>query len=1076
MTAKGFRLSPQQERIWLARNNLAPSSRVAACQVDLAGDICPERIEPVLTAAVQQYEIFRTGLQLFQGMSFPLQTIAENSPFALVQYDVKPLDVDSLAAELETIFRRYTKKCGEDECAGDSRSALRVGLVRHAPGKYVLVMALPSLYGDSSTLLHLVDRIVQGSIENTDLPQYADLAEGLQQFLSSEEFREVRTYWSIPRSPALAHPLPGYRVPESSQEFAAESIRYFVDADMLVSLDELAKKQSVPEAAVIIACWMLLISRFTGQWEMTVGLQCDGRLHEDLKQACGPLSRYVPLSLALHRRMPFCDFLQNVSAAMEECELHQEYYDPRNVPGPAQEPFFPFCFEFCDTRLAHTNPAVSVRFEKLISHLEGFAVKLQGMRRDSGMVLDLHYDVRSLDKRRMERMGSSLMALLDCVHRQPCTACGELDLLSAEEKYALVIAHNRTAQEYPRHSGLHELVEEQAFRHHEATAVIANGHRLTYGDLNDRAGRLASYLRKRRLAAGGVVGVYLPKSTGLVTSLLAVLKAGAAYVPLDIVYPADRIRYILQDAGIQLVITLESFASIFPDNVDVICLDRDENSIQRQSGANMGIRSTSGQLAYIIYTSGSTGRPKGVLIPHRAIVNYLSWCTTAYCMAASEGSIVTSTVAFDLTVTTLWGPLVVGKTAVLVTGEPAIEKLREVLLQPGPFVLKLTPAEMGLAQHFLEPGNCAGAVGAVVIGGEALYGEMLNFWRERAPGTRFINEYGPTETTVGCCVYEVPSGKCADGAVPIGRPIANTAIHVLNEDLQPAPVGVAGEIYIGGDCVGHGYCNQPAATAERFLPDPLSGVPGGRMYQTGDLARWGESGQVEYLGRNDSQVKIRGYRVELAEVEAELRKSTCVKDAAVVARGDSAANRHLAAYVILRDRLQPQEHWVRDLRSHLLRVLPEYMIPSAFISLERLPLTSNGKVDRQALSLQRARRAEGACGIPESDVELSIAAIWKEVLSLDEVGVNDNFFEIGGHSLALFQVHWRLQSTLNPALTVVDLLANPTIQSLAQYLSGPELQEDKLLSLEERVTRKRAAVQRRKENAESGGQRSGQLL
>jgi amino acid adenylation domain-containing protein len=668
------------------------------------------------------------------------------------------------------------------------------------------------------------------------------------------------------------------------------------------------------------------------------------------------------------------------------------------------------------------------------------------------------------------------MALLANVLQQPMARCGELELLSTKEKRTLVITPGDTAQEYSRHSCLHEWVEEQALRNCDAIAVTADGHQLTYGELNDRADRLASYLRRRGLAPGDVVGVYLPKSTGVVTALLAVLKAGAAYVPVEIASPVDRIGYMLQDAKSRFVITQEALASIFPESVELICLDRDRVTIQQQKDDRPAAKCASEQPAYIIYTSGSTGRPKGVVIPHRAIVNYLSWCTQAYCMENGAGSIVTSTVAFDLTVTTLWAPLVTGRTAVLATGEPAIERVKEELLQAGPFVLKLTPAEMALAQHFLAPEMCADAVGAVVIGGEALYGEMLNWWRARAPGTRFINEYGPTETTVGCCVYEVPAGKIPEGAVPIGRPIANTAIYVVDEDLQPVPEGVVGEIYIAGHCVGHGYCNQAAATAEKFVPDPLGGIAGSRMYKSGDLARWGESGQIEYLGRNDSQVKIRGYRVELAEIEGALRKATCVAGSVVLVHGDSPASRHLAAFVVLRDRLQPQEQWLGEIRDHLQRVLPEYMIPSTFVSLERLPLTSNGKVDRQALSLQRVGRPEGAGGLPESDLELAIASIWKEVLSLDSVGVNEKFFEIGGHSLALFQVHWKLQSTLNPALTVVDLLANPTIQSLARHLSGSTLKTDRLLSLEERVSRKRALVQRRKKNAEAGGQGNGQLL
>lgn len=1035
------------------------STGVVACLVQIDGVIRVEQIQSALSAAVDRHEILRTDLQVFPGMSIPLQSIRENKSVAVIEYNVETLDAELLNKEVDKIFREAIEKC-----ASGAQSPLCVRLVRSKHNRSVVIVALSNLCGDEATLIHLVKTLIQGSTENAEVVQYADLAECLQQFLSSEEFREARSHWSSVAPPRQISRLPGQGATQGDEPFQSESVCFVLEPEALASLTELAAQRSVAESAVLLACWMLLLSRFTGESEPILGLQCDGRMHEDLKPALGPLSRYVPLVAAANAKMPFCDFLQKVSAAMGGCELHQEYYDPRGAREEAQDPVFSFYFEYSDARLTPANSAVSARVEKLISCPEQLSVKLQGMRRDSDIALDIHYDSRSFTGQRIERMSASLAALLECALRRPDAACGELEILGAEEKQALAITPSRTVHEYSRHSSLHELVEEQTFKNHGAVAIIANGSELTYGELDEQANRLASFLRHRGLVRGGIAAVCIPKSPGLVTALMAVLKAGAAYVPLDTAYPAERIGFILEDAKIQLVITVEAFAGLFPVSVNVICLDRDDKTIQRQSGASLQIKSDPESLAYIIYTSGSTGKPKGVLIPHRTLVNYLSWSTRAYAMAEGAGALVTSTVAFDLTVTTLWGPLVTGKTVVLLTGEPAVEKLKEELLKPGPFVLKLTPAEMSLAQHFLKPEECAASVGAVVIGGEALYGESLSFWRERAAETRFINEYGPTETTVGCCVYEVPPGKAAEGAVPIGRPISNTSIYVLNEEFQLQPTGVVGEIYIGGECVGHGYCNQPGATAERFLPNIFSSVPGERMYRTGDLARWREDGNLEYLGRNDGQVKIRGYRIEIGEVEAELRKLAGVEDAAVVVRGDGTSNRHLAGYVVLRDASQTHDQWVGYIRTQLLHVLPEYMIPSAFVSLDRLPLTSNGKVDRQALA-KRVRRGEGDGEVPRGDIEMAIAVVWKEVLAV-EVGAEDNFFELGGHSLALFQVHFKLQSTLNSDVTVVDLLAHPTVRALAQHLAGSKVEQTELLSLEERARKRKVALQRRKEIVE----------
>jgi amino acid adenylation domain-containing protein len=1059
-TVSGFRLSPQQESIWMAGEKTPGSTGVVACLAQIDGDIRAEQIHSRLSAAMHRHEILRTDLQVFPGMNIPLQSIRENKSVAVIEYNFETLDAKSLNKEVDKIFREAIEKC-----ACGTPSSLCVRLARYKHNRSFVILALSNLCGDEATLIRLVKTLIQESTESAEMVQYADLAECLQQFLSSEEFREARSYWSSLTPSRQISRLPGQVVAQGDQPSQSELVGFVLEPEALAWLTELAAKRAVPESAVLLACWMLLFSRFTGESEPIVGLQCDGRIHEDLKPALGPLSRYVPLVAAVNAKIPFCDFLQKVSAAMEGCELHQEYYDPRSASPEAQDPGFSFCFEYSDARLTPENSALSARMERLISSPEKLPIKLQGMRRDSDIALNIHYDGRSFTGQRIERMSASLKALLECALRQPGATCGELEILGLEEKQTLAITPNRTVHEYSRHSGLHDLVEEQAFKNHEAVAIIANGSRLTYGELNEQANRLASYLRQRGLVRGGAAAVCIPKSPGLVTVLMAVLKAGAAYVPLDPAYPAERIGFILEDAKIQLVITVEAFASLFPANINVICLDRDDETIQRQSGASLQIKSYPESLAYIIYTSGSTGKPKGVLIPHRTLINYLNWSTRAYAMAEGTGALVTSTVAFDLTVTTLWGPLVAGKTAVLLTGEPAVEKLKEELLKPGPFVLKLTPAEMSLAQHFLKPEECAASVGAVVIGGEALYGESLSFWRERAAETRFINEYGPTETTVGCCVYEVPPGKAAEGAVPIGRPIANTSIYVLNEEFQLQPTEVVGEIYIGGECVGHGYCNQPGATAERFLPDVFSSVAGGRMYRTGDLARWREDGNLEYLGRNDGQVKIRGYRIEIGEVEAELRKLAGVEEAAVVVRGDVTANRHLAGYVVLRDASQTHDQWVGDIRTQLLHVLPEYMIPSAFVSLDRLPLTSNGKVDRQALS-KRMRRSEGDGEVPRGDIEMAIAAVWKEVLAVNDVGAEDNFFELGGHSLALFQVHFKLQSTLNSDVTVVDLLAHPTVRALAQHLAGSKVEQAELLSLEERASKRKISLQRRKEIVE----------
>jgi amino acid adenylation domain-containing protein len=558
-----------------------------------------------------------------------------------------------------------------------------------------------------------------------------------------------------------------------------------------------------------------------------------------------------------------------------------------------------------------------------------------------------------------------------------------------------MISNPNAHQQQSKAACVHELFEAQVERTPDAIAVVFNGEQLTYRELNTRANQLAHRLLRLGVTPEALVGISLERSPEMVVALLAVLKAGGAYVPLDPAYPQERIAFMLSDARVVVLLTESSLLGQLPQfDGPRICLDTDWESIELESKANPPTAVTAENLAYVIYTSGSTGKPKGAMIEHRGLANYLNWCVDAYAVADGCGAPVHSSISFDLTVTSLFPPLLTGRTIFLLP--EGIEALAAALLERENYSLvKITPAHLRALAESLPADQLAGRVRALIIGGEALHFESLSFWREHAPETRLINEYGPTETVVGCSVYEVRAGDPFSEPVPIGQAIANTRLQVLNETLQPVEPGQTGELFIGGAGVARGYLNRDELTRERFVPDTSSNH--GRLYRSGDLVRERSDGQLEYLGRADDQIKVRGFRIELGEIETIIKRYPSITDCAVIALEERSGEKHLAAFFVSHSEAENDK---KHLREFLRSSLPEYMIPATFQSVEALPLTINGKIDRRALESLTADRSEPATFVPaRTPAEETLTSIWSEVLKLNAVSVHDNFFDLGGDSI-----------------------------------------------------------------------------
>ncbi|MFD9036613.1 amino acid adenylation domain-containing protein, partial [Streptomyces sp. NPDC059567] len=627
-----------------------------------------------------------------------------------------------------------------------------------------------------------------------------------------------------------------------------------------------------------------------------------------------------------------------------------------------------------------------------------------------------------------ENLVSALEAALDGGTDVPLSSLG---VLGEDERRQVLVEWNDTAADLGSVL-VPGLFAAQVVRTPDAVAVVGGGESVSYAELDARANRLAGYLVGQGVGAESVVGLCLPRGVDAVVAVLAVWKAGAGYLPIDPEYPAERIGFMLSDSGAVLTLTTEEILDDLPAGRNrFVALDSALVRMQlaAASAERPAVDVDPQSLAYVIYTSGSTGRPKGVAVTHGGLANYVAWAADAYGMSGGGGAPLHSSLAFDLTVTSVLVPLVSGS-AVVASEAGGAEGLAELIREPGGFgLVKAVPAHLPLLVEMLDDASVASSARTWVVGGEALPGAVVRDWLSRAPESVVVNEYGPTEAVVGCCVFEISAGQEVGESVPIGRPIANTRLYVLDDHLQVVAPGVAGELYIAGVQLARGYVKRPGLTAERFTANPFE--PGGRMYRTGDVARWTTDGVLEYLGRADEQVKVRGFRIEPGEVQAVVAAHREVAQAAVIAREDVPGDTRLVAYVVPTDLDEVDPELAVQVREFTAQRLPEHMVPSAVVVLDALPLTGNGKLDRKALPAPDASRSAGAGRGPATPQEEILCAAFAQVLGLDRVGVDESFFTLGGHSLLAVRLVSRIRAVLGIELEMAALFEAPTVAGLA---------------------------------------------
>ncbi|MDC0706903.1 amino acid adenylation domain-containing protein [Stigmatella sp. ncwal1] len=1042
-------LSFAQQRLWFLEQ-LQPGNALynLLMVIRMDGRLDAAVLEKSFNAIIARHEALRTVFVEREGQ--PSQVI---SPPLALQVPVEELGAVP-GPEREKEIRRLANEEASRPFDLTRGPLLRMRLLKLEEQAHVLILTVHHIVFDGwsqAVLLRELEAFYGAFLAGKEpslppLPvQYADYAVWQRQWLRGAALESQLGYWKE----KLRGPPPMVELPVDRPRPALRTTRgarLFVELPRPLSeaLAALSRQEGATLFMTLIAALKTLLFRYTQQTDITTGYVTAGRERREVEGLIGFFVNTLALRVDLSGAPSFRTLLARTRVASMEAFAHQELPFEQLVDALQLErdlsrsPLFQVMLVHQPLSKAGLGlPGLSLGSMDIQPETAKFDLTLLLHDTERGTVAgSWEYNTDLFDAGTIARLAKHYEQLLQAIVAHPDQRITELGMMGEEERRELVEGWNQTGAEYERQKCVHELFEEQAKRTPEALAVRDGREQVTYGELNRRANQLAQMLVKKGVGPEQVVGLCTERTVGTVVGLLGILKAGGAYVPLDPAYPVERLRYMLEDTGAKVVVTQSWLVERLGElKAEVVSLDRQAEEIEREAEQCPASGVTSRNLAYVIYTSGSTGKPKGAMLEHQGVCNYLSWSGREYRVEEGKGAPVHSSISFDLTVTSLVLPLVKGKPVEMVGEEEGVEGLGEALRKGGDYSLvKLTPTHLRVLSQQLKEEEAKGRTRAFIIGGEGLTAESLRYWRKNAPGTRLINEYGPTETVVGCSTYEVEEGDGEEGAVPIGHPIANTQLYVLDGGMEVVPKGVVGELYIGGEGVGRGYLGRPELTAERFVPDPYSQRGGGRLYRTGDLVKRRADGKLEYLGRMDTQVKVRGYRIELGEIETVLSKHPAVHETVVVVREDVPGGARLVAYVTTHPGQGVLEG---DLRTLLLGKLPEYMVPAAFVLLEKLPLTPNGKVDRRALPAPVAPEAE-SFATPRSPSEELVAGIWAQLLGIPKVGRHDNLFALGGNSLLAMQVASRLRNAFRAELPLRWLFEAPTVSALAQRVDSAQ--------------------------------------
>ena len=1045
-TSKIFPLSHNQQALWFFYK-LAPSSPAynTVLTLRMCGSLDKQAWQNALQALVERHPILQATFTEHESES--VQEIRLSQEISCAEIDARDWTEERLKEEVIAAYQLPFNL--------ERDSVLRASLFTCSEQEHIFLLVIHHIVRDGWSALILLDELQKLYSAAKALPpikyHYSDYVQWQTQMLAGEVGERLWHYWQQKLSgnlPVLELPTDRPRPPV--QTYRGASFVFKLTEEMTVRLEEMAKAEKTTLYTLLLATFQVLLHRYTGAEDILVGSPFAGRQQTKFTRAVGHFANSVVLRANLAGNPTFQAFLAQIRQTVQEAIAHQDYpislLVERLQPNRdlSHTPLFQVSFVYLQ-RLKRFGKILDLFLPEeieveidchdlklkpfVIPQEEGnFDLTLKVVEGSKSLFADFKYNTDLFDASTIERMAGHFQTMLEGILAQPEQPISQLPLLTKAEQHQLLVECNNIHTEYPQHQCIHQLFEKQVERTPDAVAMVFDSQQLTYRQLNERANQLANYLRTLGVKPEVLVGIYVERSLEMVVGLLGILKAGGAYVPLDPDYPDERLSFMLSDAQVSVLLTQQQLVEGLPKHeAVVVCLDTDWHQIANHCEKNLINDVISNNLAYTIYTSGSTGLPKGVQILHSAVVNFLCSMRQQPGMTADDVLVGVTTFTFDIAALEIFLPIIVGARLVMAKREVTVDgkQLLDLLVNSGATVMQATPATWRL---LLEAGWQNSHQIKIFCGGEALPRKLANQLLARS--TSLWNLYGPTETTIWSLISQVESQS---GLISIGHCIANTEVYILDRHLQPVPVGVPGELHIGGAGLARGYLNRPELTQDKFIPNPFSHKEGARLYKTGDLARYLSDGSIEYLGRIDFLVKVRGFRIELGEIEAVLSQDPGVLQTVVIAREDVPGDRRLVAYVVPNQELAPT---TTDLRRVLKEKLPDYMVPSAFVMLSALPLTPNGKVDRRALPAPQGLRPEMSANyeMPQTEAEVLIAAIWQEILQLEKVGINDNFFDLGGHSLLMVQIYNKLQNIFSQ-ISMIEMFKYPTVHSLAKRLT-----------------------------------------
>ena len=1024
-----FPLSSQQERAW--QQQLQGPSQRATGYVELSGPVDAERLRHSIQEVVSRHEALHVVLSRESASALPTQQVQSSCDFFWAQENLAGKGQSEQTAWLRHWLESQVD-CGEPK----PEPSFRVLLATMSADSYALLLSLPAYCADTASVVRLVELIAlayAGELANDeDTFQYGDFAVWQQEIFTHEDAWAGREFWQSyqrqlqPRNWGRAWPS----VMRQSSEAPAQTYRFALAPSLIAGVDAFSSRYEVPFSVVLLACWHVLLARVSQLPTQLIDIECDGRDYPEFRNAIGPFAKWIPIQTNIGTDNTFADLVADLRRAVNEIQGWQQSFS--GLPDGADSIIVPEVGFDC-VELTGERHSAGVKFTLVQSESESerFVLRLSARRQGNQLWLEFRFDSSRLNLQTVQEWGESFLNLLADAVEDPQRSVAGMPMLSEAQQHRLLVEWNQTTAEYPRARCMQELVEEQAERTPDRIAVRCMDRQLTYQELNEQANQLAHCLRTKGVGPDQRVGLCVDRSLQMVVGLLGILKAGGAYVPLNAEHPPMRLAQQLQ--GAVALVTEEGSLSRTADFPGaVVCLDRDQAELQALPRTDPPLQTTPENLVYVLFTSGSTGVPKGVAARHRNLVNYTWFARSLLELEKYPEGLqfaLVSTVCADVGITCIYPALTSGGCLHVIPYDVAADSARygEYASQVQIDVLKIVPSHL-LALLSAGGGKAVLPSKFVVVGGERLTRELMEKITAEEAGCEIVNHYAPSETTCGSLTLRMSrfDWRHWQGAsMPLGRPIANTRLYVLDAAGEPVPVGAIGELYIAGDGVSAGYVGDPQRTNERFLPDRF--VAGSTMYRSGDVVRYVADGNIEFLERIDDQVKIRGFRVELGEVQAALEAHGGVKQAIVLAREGDHGKR-LLGWVVASEGVNLTGE---ELREHVKRRLPEYMVPTRVVVLARMPLTSNGKIDRQGLPEPEALSQQTR---PRTAMEKMVAALWRELLEHEQIGVEQNFFEIGGHSLLAIQIIARLRERLDVAVPVRMLFDHPTIAGLSNEL------------------------------------------